>query len=150
MRTTMMQVEIYHGHAGLFHQMANHIELSMMPQHRRENGGPDPITTNDVTLATTLFNSIFGYPAGKEAVLALSAGLIPGEERSQSVCGLFMMTVGCSEYDQTVKYTILPLPGQEMETAKLLKAAAAYSLERAEAHSRNIPLPIRVAVQLER
>ena len=71
MRTTMMQVEIYHGHAGLFHQMANHIELSMMPQHRRENGGPDPITTNDVTLATTLFNSIFGYPAGKEAVLAL-------------------------------------------------------------------------------
>jgi len=34
MRTTMMQVEIYHGHAGLFHQMANHIELSMMPQHR--------------------------------------------------------------------------------------------------------------------
>ena len=61
-----------------------------------------------------------------------------------------MMTVGCSEYDQTVKYTILPLPDQEMETAKLLKAAAAYSLERAEAHSRNIPLPIRVAVQLER
>ena len=83
-----MQVEIYHGHAGLFHQMANHIELSMMPQHRRENGGPDPITTNDITLAATLFNAIYGYPAGKEAVFALSAGLIPGEERSQSVLGV--------------------------------------------------------------
>jgi hypothetical protein len=61
-----------------------------------------------------------------------------------------MMTAGCSEYDQTVKYTILPLPDREIETAKLLKAAAAYSLERAEVHSRNIPPPTRVAVQLER
>jgi hypothetical protein len=146
----MMQVEIYHGHAGLFQQMAKHIELSMLPQHRRENGGPDPITTNDITLATTLFNSIYGYPAGKEAVLALSAGLIPGEERSQSVRGLFMMTVGCSEFDQSVTYTILPLPDEEMETAKLLKAAAAYSLQRAEAHSRIIPPPSRIRTQLER
>jgi len=146
----MMQVEIYHGQAGLFQQMANHIELSMLPQHLRENGGPDPITTNDITLATTLFNSIYGYPAGKEAVLALSAGLIPGEERSQRVRGLFMMTVGCSEYDQTVTYTILPLPDEEMETAKLLKAAAAYSLQRAEAHSRTIPPPSLPRTQLER
>jgi hypothetical protein len=146
----MMQVEIYHGHAELFHQMANHIELSMMPEHRRRNGGPDPITTNDVTLATTLFNSIYGYPAGKEAILALSGGLIPGEERSQSVRGLFMMTVGCSEFDQTVTYQILPLPDQEMETAKLLKAAAAYSLQRAEAHSRTIPPPSRLRTQPKR
>jgi hypothetical protein len=146
----MMQIETYHGHAGLFHQMADHIELSMMPKHQRENGGLDPITTNDIMLATTLFNSIYGYPAGKEAVLALSAGLIPGEERSQSVRGLFMMTVGCSEFDQTVTYTILPLPDREMETAKLLKAAAAYSLQRADAHSRSVPLPTRVAVQMER
>jgi hypothetical protein len=146
----MMQVEIYHGHAELFHQMASHIERSMMPEHRRRNGGPDPITTNDVTLATTLFNSIYGYPAGKEAILALSAGLIPGEERSQSVRGLFVMSVGCSEYDQTVTYQILPLPEQEMETAKLLKAAAAYSLQRAEAHSRAIPPPSRLRTQLER
>jgi len=146
----MMQVEIYHGHAGLFQQMANHIELSMVPEHRTENGGPDPITTNDITLATTLFNSIYGYPAGKEAVLALSAGLIPGEERSQSVRGLFMMTVGCSEFDRTVTYEILPLPDQEMETAKLLKAAAAYSLQRAEVHSRTISAPSRLSAQLER
>lgn len=146
----MMQVEIYHGHAGLFQQMANHIELSMLPLHRRENGGPDPITTNDITLATTLFNSIYGYPTGKEAVLALSAGLIPGEERSQSVRGLFLMTVGCSEFDQTVTYQILPLPEKEMKTAKLLKAAAVYSLQRAEAHSRNIPTPSRLRTQLER
>ena len=146
----MMQVEIYHGHAELFRQMANHIERSMMPEHRRRNGGPDPVTTNDVTLATMLCNSIYGYPAGKEAVLALSAGLIPGEERSQSVRGLFMMTVGCSEFDQTVTYQILPLPDQEMETAKLLKAAAAYSLQRAEARSRPIPPPSRLRTQLER
>ena len=146
----MMQVEIYHGHAELFHQMANHIERSMMPEHRRRNGGSDPITTNDVTLATTLFNSIYGYPTGKEAVLALSAGLIPGEEQSQSVLGLFMMTVGCSEFDQTVTYQILPLPDQEMETAKLLKAAAAYSLQRAEVHSRTISTPSRLRTQLER
>jgi len=146
----MMQVEIYHGHAGLFQQMANHIELSMVPEHRTENGGPDPITTNDITLATTLFNSIYGYPAGKEAVLALSAGLIPGEERSQGVRGLFVMSVGCSEYDQTVTYQILPLPDQEMETAKLLKAAAAYSLQRAEVHSRTISTPSRLRTQLER
>jgi hypothetical protein len=145
-----MQVEIYRGHAGLFQQMANHIEMSMLPQHRRYNGGPDPITTNDITLATTLFNSIYGYPAGKEAVLALSAGLIPGEERSQRVRGLFMMTAGCSEYDQTVTYTIYPLPDEEMETAKLLKAAAAYSLQRAEAHSRTIPPPSRPRTELER
>jgi hypothetical protein len=145
-----MQVETYHGHAGLFHQMANHIEMSMMPQNRRESCGPDPITTNDITLATTLFNSIYGYPAGKEAVLALSAGLIPGEERSQGVRGLFVMSVGCSEYDQTVTYQILPLPDQEMETAKLLKAAAAYSLHRAEVHSRTIPPPSRLRTQLER
>jgi hypothetical protein len=145
-----MQVEIYHGHAGLFHQMANHIELSMMPQHRRENGGPDPITTNDITLAATLFNAIYGYPAGKEAVFALSAGLIPGEERSQSVRGLFVMSVGCSEYDQTVTYQIIPLPDQEMETVKLLKAAAAYSLQRAEAYSLTIPPPSRLRTQLER
>ena len=134
----MMQVEIYHGHAELFHQMANHIERSMMPEHRRRNGGPDPVTTNDVTLATTLCNSIYGYPAGKEAVLALSAVLIPGEERSQGVRALFVMSVGCSEYDETVTYQILPLPDQEMETAKLLKAAAAYSLQRAEVHARTI------------
>ena len=145
-----MQVEIYHGHAGLFHQMANHIELSMLPQHCRENGGPDPITTNDITLAATLFNSIYGYPAGKDAVLALSAGLIPGEERSQSVRGLFVMSVGCSGYDQTVTYQILPLPHQEMKTAELLKAAAAYSLQRAEAHTRTISAPSRLRTQLER
>jgi hypothetical protein len=95
-------------------------------------------------------NSVYGYPAGKQAVLDLSAGMIPGEERSQTVRELFMMTAECSEYDQTVKYTILPLPDREMETARLLKAAAVYSLERAEAHSRAIPLPTRVAVQLER
>jgi hypothetical protein len=146
----MMHVEIYHGHAELFHQMANHIERSMMPEHRRRNGGPDPITTNDVTLATTLFNSIYGYPAGKEAVLALSAGLIPGEERSQGVRGLFVMSVGCSEYDQTVTYQIVPLPDQEMETAKLLKAAAVYSLQRAELHSGTISAPSRLRTQLER
>ena len=146
----MKQAEIYNGHAGRFHRMANHIELSMMPQHLQRHGGPDPITTNDITLATTLMNSVYGYPAGKQAVMDLTAGMIPGEERSQTVRGLFMMTAGCSEYDQTVKYTILPLPDREIETAKLLKAAAAYSLERAEVHSRNIPLPTRVAVQLER
>jgi hypothetical protein len=146
----MMQVEIYHGHAGLFQQMANHIELSMVPEHRTENGGPDPITTNDITLATTLFNSIYGSPAGKEAILALLAGLISGEERSQTVRGLFMMTVGCSEFDQTVTYTILPFPGEEMETAKLLKAAAAYSLQRGEAHPRAIPPPSRPRTRLER
>jgi hypothetical protein len=146
----MMQVEIYHGHAGLFHQMAEHIELSMTPRHQQKHGGPDPITTNDITLATTLMNSIYGYPAGKQAVLELSAGLIPGEERSQSVRGLFMMTVGCSEFDQTVTYQILPLPDQEIETARLLKAAAAYSLQRAEAHSRTNPPPNRLRTQLER
>jgi hypothetical protein len=146
----MMQVEIYHGHAGLFQQMANHIECSMQPQHRRENGGPDPITTNDITLATTLFNSIYGYPAGKDAVLALSAGLIPGEERSQSVRGLFMMTARCSEFDRSVTYTILPLPDEEMETAKLLKAAATYSLQCAEAHCRTTPPPSRLHTQRER
>jgi hypothetical protein len=146
----MKQAEIYNGHAGRFHRMANHIELSMTPQHQQRHGGPDPITTNDITLATTLMNSVYGYPAGKQAVMDLSAGMIPGEERSQTVRGLFMMTAGCSEYDHTVKYTILPLPNREMETAKLLKAAAAYSHERAEVHSRAIPLPTRVAVQLER
>jgi hypothetical protein len=146
----MKQAEIYNGHAGHFHRMAEHIELSMTPQYLQRHGGPDPITTNDITLATTLMNSVYGYPAGKQAVLELSAGMIPGEERSQIVRGLFMMTAGCSEYDQTVTYTIIPLPGQEMETARLLKATAAYSLERAEVHSRAIPLPTRVAVQLER
>jgi hypothetical protein len=146
----MMQVEIYHGHAGLFHQMAEHIELSMTPQHQQKHGGPDPITTNDITLATTLMNSIYGYPAGKQAVLELSAGMIPGEERSQTVSGLFMMTVGCSEFDQTVTYQILPLPDQEIETARLLKAAAAYSLQRAEAHAQTIPPPSRLRTQLER
>jgi hypothetical protein len=95
-------------------------------------------------------NSVYGYPAGKHAVLELSAGMMPGEERSQTVRGLFMMTAGCSEYDQTVTYSILPLPGREMETAKLLRATAAYSLERAEAHSRTIPLLIRQPAQLER
>ena len=146
----MKQAEIYNGHAARFHRMAEHIELSMTPQHQQKYGGPDPITTNDITLATTLMNAVYGYPAGKQTVLELSAGMIPGEERFQTVRGLFMMTAGCSEYDQTVKYTILPLPNREMETAKLFKAAAAYSLERAEVHSRNIPLPTRVAVQLER
>ena len=146
----MKQAEIYNGHAGRFHRMANHIELSMTPQHQQRHGGPDPITTNDITLATTLMNSVYGYPAGKQAVLDLSAGMIPGEERSQTVRDLFMMTAECSEHDQTVKYTILPLPDREMETANLLKAAAAYSLERAEAHSRAIPPTTRVAVQLER
>ena len=146
----MKQAEIYSGHARRFHRMAEHIELSMTPQYLQRHGGPDPITTNDITLATTLMNSVYGYPAGKQAVLELSAGMIPGEERSQTDRGLFMMTAGCSEYDQTVTYTIIPLPGQEMETARLLKATAAYSHERAEAHSRAIPLPTRVAVQLER
>jgi hypothetical protein len=146
----MMQAEIYNEHAGLFHLMAKHFELSMTPQHRREHGGPEPITTNDITLATTLLNSIYGYPAGKESVLALSAGLAPGEERSQTVRGLFMMTAGCSEFDQTVMYTILPLPDREMETATLLKAAAAYSLERAEAHARTTPRSSRHPAQLER
>ena len=146
----MKQADIYNGHAGRFYRMAEHIELSMTPQHHQKHGGPDPITTNDITLATTLMNSVYGYPAGKQSVLALSAGMIPGEERSQTVRGLFMMTAGCSEYDQTVTYTILPLPGWEMETAKLLKAAAAYSLERAEAHSRTIPLLTRQPAQLER
>jgi hypothetical protein len=146
----MKQAEIYNGHAGRFQRMAEHIELSMTPQHQQRHGGPDPITTNDITLATTLMNSVYGYPAGKQAVLELSAGMIPGEERSQTVRGLFMMTAGCSEYDQTVKYTILPLPGREMETARLLKATAVYSLERAEAHSRTIPLLTRQPAQLER
>ena len=145
-----MHAEIYNGHAGLFEQMAKHFELSMAPQHRKEHGGPDPITTNDITLATTLLNSIYGYPAGKESVLALSAGLVAGEERSQTVCGLFMMTAVCSEFDQTVTYSILPLPDREMETATILKAAAAYSLQRAEAHSRTIPQPTRNPAQLER
>jgi hypothetical protein len=146
----MKQADIYNGHAGRFYRMAEHIELSMTPQHHQKHGGPDPITTNDITLATTLLNSVDGYPAGKQSVLALSAGMIPGEERSQTVRGLFMMTAGCSEYDQTVTYTILPLPGREIETASLLKATAAYSLERAEAHSRTIPLLTRQPVQLER
>ena len=146
----MKQAEIYSGHAGRFHRMAEHIELSMTPQYLQRHGGPDPITTNDITLATTLMNSVYGYPAGKHAVLELSAGMMPGEERSQTVRGLFMMTAGCSEYDQTVTYSILPLPGREMETAKLLRATAAYSLERAEAHSRTIPLLIRQPAQLER
>jgi hypothetical protein len=146
----MKQAEIYNGHAARFHRMAEHIELSMTPQHQQRHGGPDPITTNDITLATTLMNSVYGYPAGKQAVLALSAGMIPGEERSQTVRGLFMMTAGCSEYDQTVTYTILPLPGREIETASLLKATAAYSLERAEAHSRTIPLLTRQPAHLER
>jgi hypothetical protein len=146
----MKQSEIYDGHAGRFHRMAEHIELSMTPQHQQRHGGPDPITTNDITLATTLMNSVYGYPAGKHAVLELSAGMMPGEERSQTVRGLFMMTAGCSEYDQTVTYSILPFPGREMETAKLLRATAAYSLERAEAHSRTIPLLIRQPAQLER
>ena len=146
----MKQADIYNGHAGRFYRMAEHIELSMTPQHHQKHGGPDPITTNDITLATTLMNSVYGYPAGKQAVLALSAGMIPGEERSQTVRGLFMMTAGCSEYDQTVTYTILPLPGREIETASLLKATAAYSLERAEARSRTIPLLIRQPAQLER
>ena len=146
----MQRAEIYNGHAGRFYRMAEHIELSMTPQHHQKHSGPDPITTNDITLATTLMNSVYGYPAGKQAVLDLSAGMIPGEERSQTVRGLFMMTAECSEYDQTVKYTILPLPGREMETARLLKATAAYSLERSEAHSRNIPLFTRQPAQLER
>jgi hypothetical protein len=146
----MKQADIYNGHAGRFYRMAEHIELSMTPQHHQKHGGPDPITTNDITLATTLMNSVYGYPAGKQSVLALSAGMIPGEERSQTVRGLFMMTAGCSEYDQTVTYTILPLPGREMETANLLKATATYSLERAEAHSRTIPLLTRQPAQLER
>ena len=146
----MKQAEIYNGHAGRFQRMAEHIELSMTPQHQQRHGGPDPITTNDITLATTLMNSVYGYPAGKQAVMDLTAGMIPGEERSQTVRGLFMMTAGCSEYDQTVKYTILPLPGREMETARLLKATAVYSLERAEAHSRTIPLLTRQPAQLER
>jgi len=146
----MKQAEIYNGHAGRFQRMAEHIELSMTPQHQQKHGGPDPITTNDITLATTLMNSVYGYPAGKHAVLELSAGMMPGEERSQTVRGLFMMTAGCSEYDQTVTYSILPLPGREMETARLLKATAAYSLERSEAHSRNIPLFTRQPAQLER
>jgi len=88
----MKQAEIYNGHAGRFHRMAEHIELSMTPQHLQRHGGPDPITTNDITLATTLMNSVYGYPAGKQAVLDLSAGMIPGEERFQTVRGLFMMT----------------------------------------------------------
>jgi hypothetical protein len=146
----MQHAEIYNGHARRFQQMAEHIELSMTPQHQQKHGGPDPITTNDITLATTLMNSVYGYPAGKQAVLELSAGMIPGEERSQTVRGLFLMTAGCSEYDQTVTYTILPLPGREIETAKLLEATAAYSLERAGAHSRQIPPSTRHPVQLER
>jgi len=87
----MQQAEIYNGHARRFQQMARHIELSMTPQHQQKHGGPDPISTNDITLATTLLNSVYGYPAGKQAVLALSAGLLPGEERSQTVRGLFRM-----------------------------------------------------------
>jgi hypothetical protein len=142
--------EIYNGHARRFQQMARHIELSMTPRHQRENGGPDPISTNDITLATTLLNSVYGYPAGKQSVLALSAGLLPGEERSQTVRGLFRMTAACSEYDQTLTYTLLPLPGREIETANQLKATARYSIERAEAHSRQIPPPTRQPVQLER
>jgi len=57
----------------------------------------------------------------RKLVLALSAGLIPGRSDLKAVCGLFMMTVGCSEYDQTVKYTILPLPNQEMERQNFSK-----------------------------
>jgi hypothetical protein len=146
----MQQAEIYNGHARRFQQMARHIELSMTPQHQQKHGGPDPISTNDITLATTLLNSVYGYPAGKQAVLALSAGLLPGEERSQTVRGLFRMTAACSEYDRTLSYTLLPLPGREIETANLLKATAAYSIERAEAHSRLIPPSTRHPVQLER
>jgi hypothetical protein len=149
-RTDMQHAEIYNGHAGRFQQMARHIELSMTPRHLREHGGPDPISTNDITLATTLLNSVYGYPAGKQAVLALSAGLLPGEERSQTVRGLFRMTTTCSEYDQTLTYTLLPLPGREIETANLLKATAAYSIERAGAHSRQIPPSTQHPVQLER
>jgi hypothetical protein len=146
----MKQAEIYNGHAGHFHRMAEHIEHSMTQQYQQEHGATVQITTNDITLATTLMNAVYGYPAGKRAVLGLSAGMIPGEERSQTVRGLFMMTAGCSEYDQTVTYTIIPLPGQEMETARLFKATAVYSLERAEAHYRTIPLLPRQPDQLER
>jgi hypothetical protein len=60
------------------------------------------------------------------------------------------MTAACSEYDQTLSYTLLPLPGREIETANLLKATAAYSIERAGAHSRHILAPTRHPVQLER
>ncbi len=146
----MKQAEIYNGHAGRFLRMAEHIELSMAQQHHQEHGAAVQITTNEVTLATTLMNSVYGYPAGKQAVLELSAGMIPGEERSQTVRGLFMMTAECSEFDQTVTFTILPLPGREMETARLLRATAAYSLERADAHSRTIPLLTRQPAQMER
>ena len=73
----MQHAEIYNGHARRFQQMARHIELSMTPQHQQKHGGPDPISTNDITLATTLINSVYGYPAGKQAVLAMSAGLAP-------------------------------------------------------------------------
>lgn len=135
----MQDAEIYNGHAGRFQKMATFIEFSMTRQHQQKHGGPHPITTNDITMATTLLNFVYGYPAGKQDVLALSAGMIPGEERSQTVRGLFMMTAGCSEFDQTVTFKILPLPGREMETASLLKATAAYSLERAEAHSAPFP-----------
>ena len=61
----MQHAEIYNGHARRFQQMARHIELSMTPQHQQKHGGPDPISTNDITLATTLLNSVYGYPAGK-------------------------------------------------------------------------------------
>src|ERR1035441_8581523 len=60
-RTDMQQAEIYNGHARRFQQMARHIELSMTPQHQQKHGGPDPISTNDITLATTLLNSVYGY-----------------------------------------------------------------------------------------
>ena len=102
----MKQSEIYNGHAGRFHRMAEHIELSMTPQHQQRHGGLDPITTNDITLATTLMNSVYGYPAGKQSVLALSAGMIPGEERSQTVrgalhddCRMFGVRPDCHIHD---------------------------------------------------
>jgi len=60
------------------------------------------------------------------------------------------MTAACSEYDQTLSYTLLPLPGREIETANLLKTTAAYSIERAGAHSRQIPPSTRHPIQLER
>jgi len=102
----MKQAEIYNGHAGRFHRMANHIELSMMPQHLQRHGGP--IQSRQRHHARNHADELsLWMPAGKKAVLDLSAGMIPGEERSHTVRGLFMMTAECSEYDQTVKYTIL-------------------------------------------
>jgi hypothetical protein len=144
-----MSSGLYGDHARLLNQMAQHLKLCT-PHNQFVLGAHPTVTTNDAILASTFFDSIYGYPGGKNLVEKMLSAVTPGRDQKFQVLDIVSVSVSSSEFDETIAFSFNAMPGKEPHTAQLFKEAAEYAQRRAGTLARTIAPPSRAITQRER